>query len=34
VIKRKMSRWNKKRSHHRKIPPLTKTFEQSVVMKL
>jgi len=33
VIKRKMSRWNKCRPEHRKRPPLTKTFEQAVVMK-
>lgn len=33
VIKRKMSKWNKKQPHHRKPPPLTKTFEQCVVMK-
>jgi hypothetical protein len=33
VIKRKMSRWNKKRPHHRKQPPLSKTFEESVVMQ-
>jgi hypothetical protein len=32
VIKRKMSRWNKCRPHHRKQPPLTQTFEQTVVM--
>ncbi|MCG8584297.1 MAG: hypothetical protein MI757_06255, partial [Pirellulales bacterium] len=32
VIKRKMSRWNKCRLEHRKRPPLTKTFEQTVVM--
>lgn len=34
VIKRKMSRWNKCRPGHRALPPLTKTFIQSVVMKL
>jgi hypothetical protein len=33
VIKRKMKKWIKKKSIHRNIPPLTKTFEQSVVMK-
>jgi len=33
VIKRKMSKWNKKQPHHRHPPPLLKTFEQSVVMK-
>lgn len=32
VIKRKMSRWKKCRPHHRKPPPLTKTFDQTVVM--
>ena len=32
VIKRKMSRWNKCRPEHRKRPPLTKTFVQTVVM--
>ena len=34
VIKRKMSRWNKARPQHRKLPPLQKTFEQAVVMKI
>jgi len=33
VIKRKMSKWNKKQPHHRRPPPLRKTFAQSVVMK-
>lgn len=33
VIKRKMSKWMKKRSTHRKLPPLKKTFVESVVMK-
>ncbi|NQV23742.1 MAG: IS4 family transposase [Rhodopirellula sp.] len=33
AIKRKMSRWNKARPEHRRKPPLTKTFEQTVVMK-
>jgi hypothetical protein len=33
VIKRKMSKWNKARPEHRGRPPLTKTFEQTVVMK-
>ncbi|HSL70513.1 MAG TPA: IS4 family transposase [Longimicrobiales bacterium] len=33
VIKRKMSRWNKKRAAHRSVRPLLKTFEQSIVMK-
>ncbi len=32
VIKRKMSRWNKCRPEHRKQPPLTKTFVETVVM--
>jgi hypothetical protein len=32
VIKRKMSRWNKCLPYHRTQPPLTKLFEQSVVM--
>lgn len=32
VIKRKMSRWNKCRPEHRKLPPLTKTFAETVVM--
>lgn len=32
VIKRKMSRWNKCRPHHRAKPPLKKTFPQTVVM--
>jgi hypothetical protein len=30
VIKRKMSKWKKKRPEHRSSPPLTKTFEESV----
>jgi len=34
VIKRKMSRWNKCRPEHRKRPPLKKTFDETVVMKL
>ena len=33
VIKRKMSRWKRARPEHRKLPPLTKTFEESVVMR-
>jgi hypothetical protein len=33
VIKRKMSRWNKKRPEHRELPPLTKTFAQTVVIE-
>lgn len=32
VIKRKMSRWKKCRPHHRKQAPLTKAFEDTVVM--
>lgn len=32
VIKRKMSRWNKCRPQHRKRPPLSKAFEDTVVM--
>lgn len=32
VIKRKMSKWNKKRPEHRHQPPLTKRFIESVVM--
>jgi hypothetical protein len=32
VIKRKMSKWPKKRSEHRRLPPLSKPFEESVVM--
>jgi len=32
VIKRKMSKWNKKRPCHRRPPKLTKTFRESVVM--
>jgi hypothetical protein len=32
VIKRKMSKWKKKRPEHRRLPPLTKTFPESVVM--
>lgn len=33
VIKRKMSKWPKKRPTHRPVKPLSKSFEQSVVMK-
>jgi Insertion element 4 transposase N-terminal/Transposase DDE domain len=33
VIKRKMSKWKKKRSEHRHLPPLTKTFPEAVVMR-
>ena len=32
VIKRKMSKWNKKRPHHRRLKPLMKRFEECVVM--
>jgi Insertion element 4 transposase N-terminal/Transposase DDE domain len=32
VIKRKMSKWMKKRPEHRRIPPLTKTFAETVVI--
>lgn len=32
VIKRKMSKWKKKRAHHRHLPPLQKTFPKAVVM--
>jgi hypothetical protein len=32
VIKRKMSKWDKKRPKHRPVPRLTKTFEESVVI--
>jgi hypothetical protein len=34
VIKRKMSKWNKKRAKRRRPPPLRKTFAQCVVMKI
>ena len=34
VIKRKMSKWPKKRANHRGPPPLTKTFAQSVVITI
>lgn len=33
VIKRKMSKWNKKQPHHRRQPPLTKAFDQCILMK-
>lgn len=33
VIKRKMSHWLKCRPHHRKRPPLKKTFTETIVMK-
>lgn len=32
VIKRKMSKWKKKRPVHRYLPPLRKTFQEAVVM--
>lgn len=32
VIKRKMSKWNKKKPEHRKLPPLKKSFVESVVI--
>jgi Insertion element 4 transposase N-terminal/Transposase DDE domain len=32
VIKRKMSKWKKKRPEHRHLPPLKKSFPESVVM--
>ena len=32
VIKQKMSKWKKKRPEHRHLPPLKKTFMESVVM--
>jgi len=32
VIKRKVSKWKKKRPEHRKLPPLKKTFLETVVM--
>lgn len=32
VIKRKMSKWPKKQPHHRPVPPLAKTFAETVVM--
>lgn len=33
VIKRKMSKWNKKRPEHRRVEPLTKTFDETVVIQ-
>jgi Transposase DDE domain/Insertion element 4 transposase N-terminal len=33
VIKRKMSKWKKKRLEHRHLPPLKKTFPETVVMR-
>jgi hypothetical protein len=32
VIKRKMSKWKKKRPQHRHLPPVKKTFPEAVVM--
>ncbi len=32
VIKRKMSKWKKRRAEHRHLPPLTKAFVETVVM--
>ena len=32
VVKRKMSKFKKKRPEHRRLPPLKKTFVRSVVM--
>jgi len=32
VIKRKMSKWKKKRPEHRGIPPLKKRFQETIVM--
>jgi hypothetical protein len=32
VIKRKMSKWKKARPEHRRLPPLKKTFPETVVM--
>ena len=32
VIKQKMSKFRKKRPEHRPVPPLTKTFEESILM--
>ena len=32
VVKRKMSKFKKKRPEHRPVPPLLKTFRESVVM--
>jgi transposase IS4-like protein/DDE family transposase len=32
VVKRKMSKFKKKRPEHRRVPPLKKTFEETVVM--
>jgi hypothetical protein len=32
VVKRKMSKWKKKRPEHRSQPPLKKTFAETVVI--
>ncbi|WP_167752494.1 hypothetical protein [Thiorhodococcus mannitoliphagus] len=32
VIKQKMSKWPKKRAHHRHPPQPTKPFEESIVL--
>jgi hypothetical protein len=32
VVKRKMSKFKKKRPEHRRVPPLKKTFAETVVM--
>ncbi len=32
VVKRKMSKWKKKRPEHRRLPPLKKTFAETAVM--
>ena len=32
VIKRKISKWKKKRAQHRRLPTLKKTFRETVVM--
>lgn len=34
VIKRKMSKWKKKRPHHRPVPPLKKTFAETIVVTI
>jgi Insertion element 4 transposase N-terminal/Transposase DDE domain len=34
VIKRKMSKWPKKQPEHRRLPPLQKTFRESVIMPI
>jgi transposase IS4-like protein/DDE family transposase len=33
VIKRKMSKWDKKRPKHKRLKPLTKSFQETIVMK-